>query len=304
MVHVRLRVPLVLLVILGLTAPAPMAAADPIPAQGPAAPATTPTTPSAPQVEALTSTEFGIGDVFVAVSNGQVQWRLPDGTLNATLDTGLGGYTTGMAFDKDPGNLYVTNFTAGAVTRFDPSGNRLGTFGTGYNSSPESIVFDAAGDVLVGQAGGSRDVLRFDGGGQFRASYNVPTGPIGSDWIDLSIDQCTLLYTSEGTSIRRFNVCTNTTMSDLTGGFTQAFALRILPGALGILVADTTTIKLVDNFVGGGITRVYDAPGQDCWFALNLDRTHAGSPRTSPSVARRNRLASCGPPWRGSRRRS
>jgi len=23
--------------------------------------------------------------------------------------------------------------------------------------------------------------------------------------------------------------------------------------------------------VGGGITRIYDAPGQDCWFALNLD---------------------------------
>lgn len=194
MVHVRLRVPLVLLVILGLMAPAPMAAADPIPAQGLAGPATTPTTPSAPQVEAQTSMSFGTGDVFVAVSNGQVQWRLPDGTLNATLDTGLGGYTTGMAFDKEPGSLYVTNFSAGAVTRFDTSGTRLGTFGTGFNSAPESIVFDAAGDVLVGQASGSRDVLRFDGSGQFRASYDVPTGPVGSDWIDLSIDQCTLLY--------------------------------------------------------------------------------------------------------------
>jgi len=61
-------------------------------------------------VATQSSTSFGIGDVFVAVGNGQVQWRLPDGTLNATLDTGLGGYTTGMAFDKVPGDLYVTNF--------------------------------------------------------------------------------------------------------------------------------------------------------------------------------------------------
>jgi DNA-binding beta-propeller fold protein YncE len=249
----------------------PVAAADPTPVRDPGSSASTPSTADRTQVALQPSTSFGIGDVFVAVGNGQVQWRLPDGTLNATLDTGLGGYTTGMAFDKVPGNLYVTNFSAGAVTRFDPQGNRLGTFGSGYNSSPESIVFDAAGDALVGHASGSRDVLRFDGNGQFRALYDVPTGPVGSDWIDLAVDQCTLLYTSEGASIRRFNVCTNTPMSDLTGVLSQAFALRILPGSQGILVADRTTIKLVDNFVGGGVTKFYDAPGQDCWFALNLD---------------------------------
>lgn len=208
--------------------------------------------------------------MFVAVGNGQIQWRLPDGTLNATLDTGLGGYTTGMAFDKQPGNLYVTNFTAGAVTRFDTSGNRLGTFGSGYNHLPESILFDAAGDVFVGQAGGSRDVLRFDGGGQLRSTYDVPTGPVGSDWIDLSIDQCTLLYTPEGPAIRRFNICTNTPLNDLTGLLNQAFALRILPGERAVLVADRTTIQIVDG-ITGGLFQSYDAPGQDCWFALNLD---------------------------------
>ena len=45
------------------------------------------------------SAQFQTGDVFVAVSNGQVQWRQPNGTLVQTLNTGLGGYTTGMAFD-------------------------------------------------------------------------------------------------------------------------------------------------------------------------------------------------------------
>ncbi len=41
--------------------------------------------------------KFEVGDVFVAVSGGKVQWRLPDGTLNKILDTGAGGFTTGMA---------------------------------------------------------------------------------------------------------------------------------------------------------------------------------------------------------------
>src|SRR5512144_1172678 len=43
---------------------------------------------------AQTTTQFGLGDVLIGVGNGQIQWRHPDGTLNATLDTGLGGFTT------------------------------------------------------------------------------------------------------------------------------------------------------------------------------------------------------------------
>jgi hypothetical protein len=231
---------------------------------------TTPTTPGGAQVATQSSTAFGIGDVFVAVGDGKVQWRLPDGTLNTTLDTGLGGFTTGMAFDK-LNNLYVTGFTAGAITRFDPTGSRVGTFGTGYNCNPESITFDAGQFMYVGQAGCSKDILRFNEAGSLVNSYDVPTGPVGSDWTDLSVDQCTMLYTSEGPSIRRFNVCTNAPMSDLTGVLSQAFALRIISGGQGILVADRTTIKLVDNFAGGRVTRIYDAPNQNCWFALNLD---------------------------------
>lgn len=108
----------VTMLLAGLFVAPPIAiAADPLPVRNPGSGVTTPTTPSEAQVAAQSSTAFGIGDVFVAIGNGLVQWRRPDGTLNATLDTGLGGFTTGMAFDKTPGDLYVTNFTAGAVTR-------------------------------------------------------------------------------------------------------------------------------------------------------------------------------------------
>jgi hypothetical protein len=78
-------------------------------------------------VAVQTLSQFGIGDVFVGVGSGLVQWRLPDGTLNATLDTGVGGFTTGMAFDK-LGNLYSTAFTANTIVKFDTSGTKIGTF--------------------------------------------------------------------------------------------------------------------------------------------------------------------------------
>lgn len=203
-----------------------------------------PTTTGSGEIAAQSSTTFGVGDVFVAVSDGKVQWRLPDGTLNATLDTGFTGFTTGMTFDK-LGRLYVTGFSVQQVARFDTAGNLLGTFGSGYNSAPESILFNAAGEAYVGQAQGSRDVLHFDASGQLLATYDVPTEGVGSDWIDLSADQCTLLYTSEGSKILRFDVCQNTPLPVFATGLQQAFALRVRPGG-GVLVADRGQIRLLD----------------------------------------------------------
>src|SRR4026209_150707 len=100
---------------------------------------------------AQTTTQFSVGGGFICVGNGQIQWRHPDGTLNTTLDTGLGGYTTGMAFDK-LGNLYSTGFSTNTIVKFDTGGTKLGTFGSGYNCAPESIAVNAAGDFYVGQA--------------------------------------------------------------------------------------------------------------------------------------------------------
>ena len=71
---------------------------------------------------------FANGDVFVAVANGQVQWYRANGTLVQTLNTGLGGFTTGMAFDSNH-NLYVTGFSASQVSEFNNSGTLIGTFG-------------------------------------------------------------------------------------------------------------------------------------------------------------------------------
>lgn len=119
--------PLALVLIVALALPAQGAAADPLPVHDAGTGGMT--TAGAVEAAAQSSSAFGIGDVFVAVGDGKVQWRLPDGTLNPTLDTGLGGHTTGMAFDK-VGRLYVTGFTAGAITRFDSTGTRIGTFGT------------------------------------------------------------------------------------------------------------------------------------------------------------------------------
>ena len=223
----------------------------------------------APAVRADLPT-FQRGDVFVAVGNGKVQWRRPDGTLVSTLQgpTG-GGENSGMAFDST-GNLYVTGFTDDEVTVFNTHGVLLGTFGQDYDSDPESILFDAAGNAYVGQADGGTALLKFDATGNLIRSFTPPVEDRGIDWIDLAADQRTLYYTSEGASVLRYDLNADAPLSDFTDGLPgdSAYALRLLPGG-GVLVADTETIERLDST--GADIQTYDAPGEDNWFALNLD---------------------------------
>ncbi|MFQ5803664.1 MAG: hypothetical protein ACE5JQ_12275 [Candidatus Methylomirabilales bacterium] len=212
------------------------------------------------QAEAAHALTFQPGDVFVAVGSSSVQWRETDGTLHSTLTctSATSTFTTGMAFDS-ANNLYVTMFDGNDVCKFDTGGNDIGTFGGPYSGSTESIVFNAAGEVYVGAVDGDNDIRHFDAAGNpindgdvaGTNRFNVATQNRGSDWIDLDCDQCTMLYTSEGNRILRYDVCTGTQLADFVTSASgllngPAFALRIIPsGPLAgqVLVADSVNVK-------------------------------------------------------------
>lgn len=247
---------------------------------------------------------FQTGDVFIGIAsgstvanspNGQILWYRRDGTPVGTLDTGqLFTEVAGMAFDA-AGDLFATVFSAANVVKFDHNGNLLGTFGSGYGTPyatdgtanhPESIVFDSSGDAYVGQADGTRQVRKFDSAGNFLAAFSPVTQFRGTDWIELAGDEKTLYYTSEGTEVKRFDVSTNTQLSDFATGFPDvnaAYALRILSNG-GVLVADTDRVLRLDS--SGNVVQTYLAtslePGFTCVttptptpcpviFALSLD---------------------------------
>jgi sugar lactone lactonase YvrE len=175
-------------------------------------------------------TPFDPGDVFVGVAGGQVKRFDRSGNLVDTLVLGpRGDVTAGMAFDR-AGNLYVTGWVDNRVVKFSNRGERIGTFGNGYDRGPESVTFDAAGNLYIGQADGTHDILKFAETGDLLARFSPATEDRGSDWVDLAADQCTLYYTSEGTHVKRFDVCTNKQLPDfatLPAG--KAYSLRIRP---------------------------------------------------------------------------
>jgi streptogramin lyase len=219
---------------------------------------------------------FEKGDVFAAVGNGQVQHYDSLGNLLGTLITSpTGGFTTGMATDS-AGNLYVTNFQEDFVSKFTGPGvphTHSVAFTTDPASSVESILFDKVGNIYVGQADGTKDILKYDAAGNFLMRYDVAVEDRGSDWIDLDADQQTMYYTSEGTTVKRYDVVNNIQLTDFATGLpgTDAYALRLIPAAAGggMLIANTELIVRLD--ASGNVIQTYDVPGEDGWFALNLD---------------------------------
>jgi hypothetical protein len=223
---------------------------------------------------------FNPGDVFVAVGSGKVKRFSSSGTLLQVLDTldATPGdrNTAGMATTATS-ELLVTLFTdnsssaTGGVYKFGSDGSFKGNFAGGYNAHPESIAIDLAQNVYVGQADGAHRLLKFSPQGNLIDSYMPATESRGVDWIDVASDQRTLYYTSEGKYVKRYDLASKSPLSNfnavsLPGA--NAYALRLLPSG-GLLVADSDAIVRLNS--AGQITQTYDAPGENDWFAVNLD---------------------------------
>jgi hypothetical protein len=215
---------------------------------------------------------YAVGDVFAGIGNGKIKQFAPNGTLKDTLNTTGGNtYDTGMCFDA-AGNLYSTNFDASNMTKFNNAGAvSLFPFGSGFNAAPESCVRDASGNIYVGQADGTADILKFNSAGSPLDSFDPAQEGRGTDWIDLASDQCTMYYTSEGSSVKRFDVCTDTQLADFATGLpAPCFALRIRPNDEVLVACASAVVRLSPT---GTVIDTYPASdyASSFLFALNLD---------------------------------
>jgi hypothetical protein len=220
---------------------------------------------------------FEPGDVFVSLEAGPVQWWLEDGTLHSVMLPTVTGAGEGMAFDAS-GNLYVTRWcvdalcmTGNTVEVFNVLGNSMGAVGSGFNCQPHTLVFDAAGVAYVGQAGCRRSVLKFVPGEISPSEFQVAQENQGVFWLDLAADGCTLVYTSYGPNIKRFDVCTgvqltNFNIAPLPGADVQD--LRVLPDG-GVLVSNREVVVRLD--ASGAVVQTYQGPPESTlWAGLDL----------------------------------
>ncbi|HEX3333173.1 MAG TPA: Ig-like domain repeat protein [Acidimicrobiales bacterium] len=220
-------------------------------------------------------TVFQSGQVFASVgfSTVNVYDANSGNTLTSLADSTGEPYTAGSAFDSN-GNFYVTDDTSGDISEFGPDGTPMGQFATGLQN-PLSLVFDSSGNLYVGQQT-TPYIAEFTPSGQRLPDIGpLQTELYGDDWIDLSSDQCTFYYTTEGTDVMRYNKCTNTQMPTfnhvpLKG--LNAFEVKILDNG-DVLVADSNADVLLDPT--GNVIQTYPCsslPGcGNQLFAIALD---------------------------------
>jgi hypothetical protein len=222
---------------------------------------------------------YSTGDVFAGVGGGKVNHYSPTGTLREVLDTTTGptsppGNETGMCFDAT-GELYTTNYDAVDMAKFNNLGG-LTTypFGPDFLYPPETCVVDQAGDnVYVGTAELNDELFKLDTNGNQLNDYFLVRDQGGINWIDLKPnDPCQIYYTSEGTLVKRFNVCTNTQLSDFASGLppgsSGCFGLQIRTNGEVLVACDQTIVRLSSS---GSIIQSYNPGSAADFFAIALD---------------------------------
>jgi hypothetical protein len=221
---------------------------------------------------AVSAQPFAVGDVLTSVGNSQMKVFTQAGVLRRTLTaTGANAaFNDGMCVDAS-GNVYQTGLNSGNVSKYDANGNLVNaTYITGV-TRVESCVFNRAGEMFVGIASSPNRILKYNVAGPTGALIATYNTAAATDWIELSSDQCTMLYTNESPIVRRIDVCTNTQLPNLTtiAGATNLFAMRFLPTGEILAAGGNGVYKL--SATGTVLQTWPRANAGDLLFALNLD---------------------------------
>ncbi len=118
------------------------------------------------------------GNLYVA-NNGSNSVSVLDanGSVVRTInlpDVGLGNnLPSGLAFDAQ-GRLVISSFAGAGLFRFDPANDTVTPFAAGPTANGQ-VAIDAAGDIYVGGAAFSNDVLKFNADGT----------PVGSPFLTI-----------------------------------------------------------------------------------------------------------------------
>lgn len=240
---------------------------------------------SAPQAQGQTR-QFETGDVFLSVGSSQVNWYDSNRTFIGPIYSKFDQQAGELAISPFNNHLFLTHFSAPNIAEFDLFGNFTNgiSITSAFNRSFASVVFDARGNAFVGDNIGN--ILMLDRSGnvvtEFKANDELGIRVPAEVWLDLSVDQKTLFYSSGDRIIRRFDIANRKQLNDfatlppLGPVFARSIRsanLRLLypgDGSGGLLIIDTVDIKRLDQF-GKFFTYDYHGPEENDWIALSLD---------------------------------
>lgn len=220
---------------------------------------------------ASAATTFSEGDVVLAsspvASIDPIAYvsLLAAGQRSPQLVAIFQDYSGPVASDR-AGRVYAA--LSGRIVRLESGHDDVTVYGPVWPPTyPSSMTFDASGAMLV-PIGGNR-LTKFARNGAIEFEVTLPSGPYPLS-LDLASDQCTLLYTTQSETIRRYDVCTRAVRPDLAslpGARLQS--LRILPDGSVLAAASSDIVRFSPT---GAVFQRYNAPNVRGWSRLALDR--------------------------------
>lgn len=154
------------------------------------------------------------------------------------------GFTaaSGIGFDHVNGFVYVADFVANVVRKFDTSGAFLGNFGSGF-TNPEDVAVDAAGAVYVSNYGAST-VTKYNVAGALLTTLVVGGPPEGLGFATNG----DLMVNHYGGSVLRHN---GVSFSTFASGLTNNLPLAV-DGSGNVYVAEYTGLKRILKYSSSG----------------------------------------------------
>jgi hypothetical protein len=145
-----------------------------------------------------------------------------------------------------------------SIVEVRPDGTRTPFFAGIDGTDGHRFVVDAAQNIYIATEDGQLFAIRPDG--TIRADF-----ALGIVTMDLAADQCTLFYATPDGTVRRFNVCTGTALSDFVAAAVTR-EIRLLPdGGLLRLGSDAEVVRYD---AAGNPVRTYPIPQEASALAL------------------------------------
>jgi uncharacterized repeat protein (TIGR01451 family) len=211
---------------------------------------------------------FQPGDLVIGFAvDGHIQWRDSQGRPIAIIFNAGSDTFPDLASSAD-GTLWAADQSQGRLEHFGACAQLLNPILTTDNGPPRAMILDASGNLYVGLATLTNNVLKFDASGNLAAQYTVSATTAGVTYMDLAADQHTLFYETTGGSIRRYDLGTREQLPDFVSNLTSAAGVRILPDG-GLLATDFR--KVLRFGPGGNIVWSNSVVGVSFWLAVRLD---------------------------------
>lgn len=202
-------------------------------------------------------------NIYIAGANG-LQKRTSKGTVVKSLPV-LNASTISYLGMGNEQNLYAANYESGLILGYDMEENLVSSIDIKQKIAGQFSIDKLSNIYAVAE--NKRELVKYDKHGNYLSTVFLPDLV---ECIDISQDQCMLIYSSDRGEIKSFDLCNK--LMRLSGSqsvkLERVNSIKIFPNGEYIVAASAD----IQRFNSSGVLILkYDVPSHDNWISLTLE---------------------------------